>query len=187
MGCSVVYRGTVTDLYINQPSPPCELLMDSNKSIPDLFPPSGVILKGDTLYFDDKELIKQAQLVHIYSIIIFAEEFVNGFEVEYHIDSNLLKSKRSKGQTGKEFSLILGRADFITKMTVTYDKYVHSIEFETRTHQKLVAKGTKGEGPKVRSLDFTKENRGIVGFKGEINENLSALYAYSWRLRDKIH
>ncbi|CAG9330922.1 unnamed protein product [Blepharisma stoltei] len=186
MGCSVIYRGTVRDLYINQPAPPLLPLMESKNQIPDVFPPTGIINRDDIQFFDHKELIKQSQLIHIYDLTIYSEDYIKGFIIEYNIDGSVKRTSHIRGHHGKEDRLILGTSDYIQKIEITYDKYVNSISFQTAQGQNFLAQGKKGPGSQIQNVDFTKQKRGVVGFKGEISEFLSALYVYSWKLRDRI-
>ena len=184
MGCGA-QRMALMDLYINEATPPLHYLRDLPSKLPVSFPANGLINKDGETYFDDKELIKQCQAVHIDVLKVHYEEVITGIEVKYRLDQSGQVRRHYRKPGSRQESLELENKESIVRIEAQVsDSGVHALELETSAGRILRVKGSD-PGEETIKLDFRTDSRGIVGFKGCFGECLKALGCYTWKIRTR--
>jgi hypothetical protein len=177
-------RGPSSPLYANEFSPPCHELVPLSFNFPEHFPPSG----RSGPFFDDREFIKQCQIVHINEVCVYLEDYISGLEISYFLDGSLKLVKHLGTRSGKRIIFPLRTSDSIVKCVVTYeDACARSLRMETIEGQELDVVSALGRGGKDTVLDLKSDRRGVVAFKGRIGDYIEGLRVYSWRMVGKAN
>ena len=187
MGCGAIARGPENPLYTNEFSPPSHELVPIDVTFPESFPPSGMIKLENGTFFNDREFIKQCQIIHIHEVSVFVEKYITGIEILYYLDGNMKEGKHCGTVNGKKQSMPVQNSDSIFSCDITYQQNkIHSIRFETIEGRLLDAVCTSGYGKEKVSLNLKQERRAIVAFKGKYEEYLDGLSCYSWKMCIKL-
>ena len=186
MGCGISPGGPQVPLYINEFSPPSHELVGIHTAYPENFPPSGIVSNENGSFFDDREFIKQCQIVHIHELIVYFEQFVSGIEILYYLDGGIKTVKHCGSKGGKKHVLPIQNTDSIVVCEGSYENNkIYSIRIQTLQGRVLDLVGNNGLGNHKFSLKLNQQKRAIVGFKGKIGEYIEGLIVYSWKLREK--
>jgi hypothetical protein len=186
MGCGVS-RGPQVPLYTNEFAPPCDELLGIELPYPETFPPSGVVANENGIFFDDREHIKQCQIVHIREVIVYTENYISGIELIYYIDGGVKSLKHCSSKPSKKIALAIQVHDSINSCDITFqDNKIYSLRLQTLLGKSLDAISSSGIGKNKARLHYNIEKRAIVAFKGKINEYLEGLAAYTWKMREKL-
>lgn len=171
------------DLYINEATPPFHLFLDHPAKMPSSYPPTGIIKKDANTFFDDKELIKQCQAVHIDSVTAFSGTLITGLEVKYRLDQGG-QTRKHGSATGKAHSTfeIENKESIIRVQCRVSEKGIHSIELETNAGRIYRAAGSD-QSDSIVKFDFRAEGRAVVAFKGCYTDTITALGCYTWKIR----
>ena len=173
------------DLYINEATPPLHYLRDLPSKLPLSFPANGLIKKDPDTLFDDKELIKQCQAVHIDGLTVYYGALILGLEVKYRLDQAGQVRKHCNSLSAPHEVIELDNKESIVRIEAQVSvNGLHSLEMETSAGRVMKVKGSDA-GTETVKLDFRRERRGIVGFKGCFGRALSALGCYTWKIRDR--
>ena len=183
MGCGSVRRAQIV-IYINEATPPYAPLVNNDKDPPTVYPPTGLVKRGDDTYFDDKELIKQCQAVHVDKLVVYCTDLVTGLEITYCLDQAIQKRSHFNSAEGVQHRLELMEDESVVLVECTYSEAgVHSILFKTNKNHQLSVEGKSGRGAQSASQSFVEEKRGIVAFKGCFGKELKSLGVYTWKMR----
>lgn len=186
MGCGLAGRGPNAPLYTNEFSPPVHNLLEISGEYPENFPPSGVIKNDFGLFFDDREFIKQCQIVHIQEVTIHLERYISGIEIIYYLDGHMREVKHCTNKPSKKHSLPLSNTDSIVFWEITYTgKVIYSVTLETLEGRLLNVECKEGRGAIKNEVNLRQQRRGVVGVKGKIGEYLEGLSVHSWRMCGK--
>jgi hypothetical protein len=181
MGCGSVRSQPI--LYINEVNPPLHKLRVNDPHLPEVFPHTGFVKNDDGTYFDDREFVKQSQVVHIEEVVIYSEEYIQGISVLYFLDGNMKQVHHNAQQMSKFTKLPLMPSDSLVAIEVTYgDEFIHSIKITTTNNTAFEVVGSKGKGPETAGVDLRKDARAIVAFKGRHEVYLRSLHFYSWSM-----
>ena len=186
MGCGISARGPSSPLYSNEFAPPSHELVAGVLEYPENFPPSGLIKHEQGFFFNDREFIKQCQIIHLNQITVFIGKYITGIEISYFIDGNLKIAKHCSNPNGSKMIMPIQVTDSIICCEITYqnDK-IHSIKFRTLENRVLDAVCTSGLGKEKANVNLMQDRRAIVAFKGFFGEYLYALSCYSWKICGK--
>ena len=186
MGCGISRIGPNVPLYTNEFTPPIHELVPISASFPESFPPSGLIKNDLGLFFDDREFIKQCQIVHIQEVIVYLEKYITGIEILYFLDGAMRDVKHCCEKPAKKHSMPIASTDSIVVCEATYtgDK-IHSIRLETNEGGLLNVESSLGPGKEKKIVNLRAQRRGVVAFKGKIGEYLEGISTYSWRMCGK--
>ncbi|CAG9315421.1 unnamed protein product [Blepharisma stoltei] len=184
MGCGATYRGPQKPIYSADISSQSITILGNDPNMPQNFPPTGFIsVQGET-YFDDREFIKQSQIMHLKEINFVTQEYVVGFEVGYYIDgaSKLLKHyNKNPGQVVHK--AVMNGFDSIIWIEITYGNgFIYSVKMKTLKEREIYVEGTKGKGPETKTVSLIEDKKAITGFKGRYDNYLRSLHTYSWRI-----
>lgn len=183
MGCGSVRRAQIVT-YINEATPPYALLVPSPGEGPSVYPPTGIVKRGDDTFFDDKELIKQCQAVHIDKVIVFTQDVITGIEVIYCLDQSIVTRSHAEEKSGTQLRLDLGEEESIVYVeTTSSEAGIHSIQLKTSKGHQLSAEGKLGKGSVRAEQSFVEEKRAVVAVKGCYGKVLKSLGVYTWRMR----
>ena len=183
MGCGSVRRAQIVT-YINEATPPFHALIGTTADGPTVYPPSGIVKRGDETYFDDKELIKQCQAVHIDKITIYCQDLITGIEIVYCLDQSIQTRLHVLDKGGMQMRLELGEEESIMSVETTASTDgVHSILLKTSKGHQLAAEGKRGKGEQTAVQSFTEEKRAVVAVKGCYDKVLKTLGVYTWKMR----
>ena len=176
MGCGIAVRGPQSPIYANEFSPPIHELIPLPIAFPENFPPSGNIFNENGAFFDDREFIKQCQIVHINEITVYMEKYVCGIEVQYFLDGGIRIAKHLGKAQGKKYILPLQNSDSIIECTGTFEgtkaKSLRLLSLDGRVMD-LVS--LEGPGPETFSLNLRTQKRAIVAFKGKVDDYIEGL------------
>lgn len=183
MGCGAVRRAQIV-IYINEATPPYAGLVAPVEDAPSVYPPSGIVKRGDDIYFDDKELIKQCQAVHVDKVIVYCQELILGIELVYCLDQAIQTRVHAMEKGGVQMRLDLDEDESIVYVETTASAAgVHSLVLKTSKGHQLVAEGKKGRGEQTAVQTFAEEKRAVVAVKGCYGTVLKALGVYTWKMR----
>lgn len=173
------------DLYINEATPPLRYLRDLPSKLPVSFPANGLIKKEGETLFDDKELIKQCQAVHIDGLKVYYGAVILGLEVKYRLDQSGQVRKHCTSLSAAHESIELDNRESIVRIEAQVSSTgLHSLEVESSAGRVMKVRGSEA-GTETVKLDFRGEGRAIVGFKGCFGDTLRALGCYSWKIRNR--
>lgn len=181
MGCGSVRSQPI--MYVNEVRPPLHNLRANDPNMPDVFPPTGFVKNNDGTYFDDREFIKQSQVIHIDEIVIYSKEYIQGLSLLYFLDGNIKQVHHNSLDSGKITKLPLSPSESLVALEITYSpEYIHSINITTTKNISFEVVGEAGKGPETAVIDLRKDSRAIVAFKGRHETNLRSLQFYSWSI-----
>lgn len=183
MGCGSVRRAQIV-IYINEATPPYAALVGTAGDAPSVYPPSGLVKRGDDTYFDDKELIKQCQAVHVDKVIVYCQDLISGIELVYCLDQAIQTRVHALEKGGVQMKLDLEEEESIIYVESTASALgLHSLVLKTSKGHQLVAEGKKGRGELTAVQSFAEEKRAVVAVKGCYDHVLKALGVYTWKMR----
>ena len=183
MGCGITSRGPQAPLYFNEFTPPVHELMSLPIQFPSAFPPSGVIKNESGTFFDDREHIKQCQIVHINEIVFVANDYLIGIELQYYLDGGIKILKHIASTIGKRYILTLQNTDSIINCEMTHDSNkIRSVKIVTFEGKTLDWVSTLGPGSDKTSINLIQQRRALVAFRGKISDCLEGLGIYSWKM-----
>ena len=186
MGCGISRRGPSAPLYTNEFTPPSHELIPISTPFPESFPPSGTIKNDLGFFFDDREFIKQCQIVHIQEVTVYMEKYLTGIEIMYYLDGVLRNVKHCCDKKAKKHSMPISNTDSIIVCEATFsDNNIHSIRLETVEGRLLNVESSLGLGKDKKNINLRPQRRGIVAFKGKIGDYIEGISAYSWRMCGK--
>lgn len=186
MGCGITTRGPQTPLYLNEFNPPCHELISLNCPFPSTFPPTGIIKNEIGTFFDDREHIKQCQIIHINELTLIAEDYLVGIEMQYYLDGGIKCLKHLASANGKRFVLTLQNSDSIVSCELTHEeRKIRSMKLETLEGRTLDWVSQLGHGPEKSIINLLQQRRALVAFRGKISNCIEGLSIYSWRLCSK--
>jgi hypothetical protein len=187
MGCGIAVRGPQVPLYTNEFSPPCHELVPLHSAFPENFPPSGIIQSDRGFFFDDREFIKQCQIIHINEITVYMERFITGIEIIYFLDGAMRVVKHVGSIQGNKFVLPLQTNDSIVMCEATHEESkLRSLRLESLEGRVMDLVSLEGHGSQKTTLNLKSQRRAVVAFKGKIDEYVEGLRVYSWRMVGKI-
>jgi len=173
------------DLYINEATPPLRYIRELPAKLPVSFPANGLIKKDGETLFDDKELIKQCQAVHIDGLKVYYGALILGLEVKYRLDQAGQVRKHCISLSAAHESIELDNRESIVRIEAQVSPTgLHSLVVESSSGRVMKVKGSD-PGTDTVKLDFRGEGRAIVGFKGCFGETLTALGCYTWKIRGR--
>ncbi|OMJ72908.1 hypothetical protein SteCoe_28524 [Stentor coeruleus] len=186
MGCGLSSRELKTPIFTNDFNPPSHELAPLEFPFPENFPPSGVVSNENGTFFDDREYIKQCQIVHIHEIAIYIENYITGIEIHYYLDGAIKISKHFGLIQGKKHVMEIEISDGIINAEVSFDgPLIQSIRFETIEGRIMDVVSPKGHAKQRAKIVLKTQKRAIVAFKGKIGDYIEGLRAYSWKLCDR--
>jgi hypothetical protein len=187
MGCGITARGPQTPLYFNDFNPPIHELISLPIQFPSAFPQSGVIKNETGTFFDDREHIKQCQIVHINEIVLTTGDYLTGLEIQYYLDGGIKVIKHQASTTGKKFVLTLQNSDSIISCELTHDVHkIRSVKMETLEGKTLDWVSPLGPAEDKTSINLIQQRRALVAFRGKISDCIEGLGIYSWKLCGKF-
>lgn len=186
MGCGISTRGPQTPLYLNEFNPPCHELISVNCVFPSTFPPSGTIQNETGSFFDDREHIKQCQIIHINELTLTTDDYLTGIEVQYYLDGGIKQLKHNASNTGKKFVLTLQNSDSIINCELTHEeRKIKSVKLDTLEGRSIEWVSPLGAGSEKSTINLLQQRRALVAFRGKISTCIEGLSIYSWRLCGK--
>lgn len=186
MGCGLSARGPMSPLYTNDFTPPCHDLAPLSIQFPENFPPSGIVTNENGTFFDDREFIKQCQIVHIHEITVYFEKYLTGIEIHYYLDGGIREVKHCSNLPSKRYVFPMQNSDSIVACEASHvDGKIMSLKMETIEGRILDVVGTGGHGKQKTQVNLKPQRRAVVAFKGKLNAYVEGLRVYSWKLCSK--
>lgn len=184
MGCGATYRGPQKPLYQADIASVSIAILSNDANMPTNFPPTGQVTNGSDTYFDNRELIKQSQIIHIKEINIIADDYISGFEISMYLDGAHKLLKHYNKAPGQQIhkTVIHGLDSIIGLELTSTDEFVNSIKIKTLKGQEFEIVGFKGKGTDIKSINLTNDKKAIVGFKGRYDRYLRSLHVYAWKI-----